>query len=100
MAITKWSIFRAQDGEANSVPANDDGSATWIYSLQVNRGGEQITLDHWLQFNEHIEEPGDEVFRHACKARLLRHRLEEGFRRPFRPLARLAQNEKTRMHRP
>src|SRR5262249_53594339 len=39
MAITTWSIFRAQDGEANSVPANDDSSATWIYSLQVNHGG-------------------------------------------------------------
>jgi hypothetical protein len=52
MAITKWSIFRAQDGEANSVPANDDSSATWIHSLQVNHGGEQGTLDHWLQLNE------------------------------------------------
>jgi len=35
IAITKWSIFRAQDGEANSLPANDDSSATWIDELRV-----------------------------------------------------------------
>jgi len=28
-------IFRAQDGEANSLPANDDSSATWIDELRV-----------------------------------------------------------------
>jgi hypothetical protein len=67
MAITKWSIFRAQDGEANSVPANDDSSATWIYSLQVNHGGRAKYARPLAALNEHIEEPGDEVFRHACR---------------------------------
>jgi len=46
------------------VPATDDSSATWIYSLQVNHGG---TLDHWLQLNEHLEGDGPTIFAHACK---------------------------------
>ena len=53
MAITKWSIFRAQDGEANSVPATgDDSSATWIYSLQVNHGESKVRSATGLQLNE------------------------------------------------
>ena len=47
-----------------------------------------------IRFNEHIEGDGPTVFAHACKLRPRRHRLEaQGLCLPFRPLARLAQNE-------
>jgi hypothetical protein len=47
-----------------------------------------------IRFNEHIEGDGPTVFAHACKLGLegiVSKRKE--FRLPFRPLARLAQNE-------
>jgi bifunctional non-homologous end joining protein LigD len=49
-----------------------------------------------IRFNEHIEGDGPTVFAHACKLRPRRHRLEaQGLCLPFRPLARLAQNEES-----
>jgi bifunctional non-homologous end joining protein LigD len=46
-----------------------------------------------IRFNEHIEGDGPTVFAHACKM----GRVEaEGFILPFRPLARLGQNEECR----
>ena len=47
-----------------------------------------------IRFNEHIDGDGPTVFAHACKAWPRGRRLKaQGFRLPFRPLARLAQNE-------
>jgi hypothetical protein len=47
-----------------------------------------------IRFNEHIEGGGPTVFAHPCKARPKRHSFQaEGLPLPFRPLARLAQNQ-------
>ena len=47
-----------------------------------------------IRFNEHTEGDGPTVFAHACKMGLEGNRLEaQGLGLPFRPLARLAQNE-------
>ena len=45
-----------------------------------------------LVLNDHIDEPGDVVFRHACKLRLERHRIEAPWLAlPLRPVAALGQ---------
>jgi hypothetical protein len=47
-----------------------------------------------LKFNEHIEADGPTVLAHACKIGLEGIVSKRRLRLPFRPLARLAQNEK------
>src|SRR6516225_5832053 len=84
MAITTWSIFRAQDGEANSVPANDDSSATWIYSLQVNRGGRAKYARPLAAAQRAHRGAGRRGFPACLQARLAL---------PLRALARLDQDE-------
>jgi bifunctional non-homologous end joining protein LigD len=45
-----------------------------------------------LVLNDHIDEPGDVVFRHACKLGLERHRIEAPWLAlPLRPVAALGQ---------
>ena len=49
-----------------------------------------------IRFNEHIEGDGPTVFAHACKLGLEGIvSKRRGFRLPFRPLARLAQDEES-----
>jgi hypothetical protein len=49
-----------------------------------------------IRFNEHMEDDGETVFRHACKLGLEGIVSKQGLTLPFWPFARLAQEEERR----